>query len=250
MVHPGHPSGACSTCKARRIKCDETRPQCGRCTKSNRACLGYPTRASDRRATQNDVQTNTLQLRTRQLPFAEIGLQIPLHAAGHVTVHFGENFILNPSGNPYDVSPGFLDGLESVLAQYGHHSVLRNVVEVFSISHKSLGEAVQTLRQRNEQFCRYQQAIRDVKQSIFLPARTQSTAVSIFLLALFEVRLALESNCNVYFTDQWNLRCLLTPALSIKRGRLISMDFLRYSDSLHHFKRSIPWLGILGVFLM
>ncbi|KAJ5101778.1 hypothetical protein NUU61_004000 [Penicillium alfredii] len=31
----------CSTCKTRRIKCDEQKPECLRCTRSNRRCGGY-----------------------------------------------------------------------------------------------------------------------------------------------------------------------------------------------------------------
>ncbi|KKA27389.1 hypothetical protein TD95_000495 [Thielaviopsis punctulata] len=32
----------CSNCKQRRIKCDEKRPECTQCTRSNRTCTGYP----------------------------------------------------------------------------------------------------------------------------------------------------------------------------------------------------------------
>ncbi|PWY81543.1 hypothetical protein BO94DRAFT_587254 [Aspergillus sclerotioniger CBS 115572] len=32
----------CITCKTRRIKCDEAKPSCLRCTRSNRTCGGYP----------------------------------------------------------------------------------------------------------------------------------------------------------------------------------------------------------------
>ncbi|KAH8805736.1 hypothetical protein F5884DRAFT_680551 [Xylogone sp. PMI_703] len=32
----------CNNCKSRRVKCDETRPQCNRCVKSGRVCDGYP----------------------------------------------------------------------------------------------------------------------------------------------------------------------------------------------------------------
>ncbi|KAF2097822.1 hypothetical protein NA57DRAFT_57005 [Rhizodiscina lignyota] len=35
------PSHGCSTCKRRRVKCDETRPICGQCKKRNRHCWGY-----------------------------------------------------------------------------------------------------------------------------------------------------------------------------------------------------------------
>lgn len=32
----------CNNCKSRRVKCDETRPQCAKCVKSGRKCDGYP----------------------------------------------------------------------------------------------------------------------------------------------------------------------------------------------------------------
>jgi hypothetical protein len=42
MVYTGRPSPACRTCRLRRIKCDETRPNCIQCSKSKRECGGYP----------------------------------------------------------------------------------------------------------------------------------------------------------------------------------------------------------------
>ncbi|RAH51462.1 Zn(II)2Cys6 transcription factor [Aspergillus brunneoviolaceus CBS 621.78] len=41
MVYRGKPSGGCDTCRARKVKCDETRPVCLRCTKARRTCAGY-----------------------------------------------------------------------------------------------------------------------------------------------------------------------------------------------------------------
>lgn len=41
MVNTGHRSTGCATCKLRRIKCDEARPQCRKCTKGKRTCTGY-----------------------------------------------------------------------------------------------------------------------------------------------------------------------------------------------------------------
>ncbi|KAK7434466.1 hypothetical protein Landi51_13490 [Colletotrichum acutatum] len=41
MVNTGHPSRACKLCRARRIKCDETKPFCLKCAKSKRTCPGY-----------------------------------------------------------------------------------------------------------------------------------------------------------------------------------------------------------------
>jgi len=39
-VYPKVRTG-CDTCKVRKIKCDETKPECRNCTKSRRECLGY-----------------------------------------------------------------------------------------------------------------------------------------------------------------------------------------------------------------
>ncbi|KAL4884732.1 hypothetical protein BJY04DRAFT_215184 [Aspergillus karnatakaensis] len=41
MVYPGGPSRGCYTCRARKVKCDEGKPVCKRCTKGNRTCGGY-----------------------------------------------------------------------------------------------------------------------------------------------------------------------------------------------------------------
>lgn len=41
MVNTGKPSGACGVCRERRIKCDETKPLCLKCTRSGRTCSGY-----------------------------------------------------------------------------------------------------------------------------------------------------------------------------------------------------------------
>lgn len=41
MVNTGHPSRACKLCRTRRIKCDETKPHCLKCKKTNRQCPGY-----------------------------------------------------------------------------------------------------------------------------------------------------------------------------------------------------------------
>ncbi|EPE32306.1 Zn2/Cys6 DNA-binding protein [Glarea lozoyensis ATCC 20868] len=41
MVNTGKPSQGCYMCRARRIKCDEAKPNCMRCQKSKRICPGY-----------------------------------------------------------------------------------------------------------------------------------------------------------------------------------------------------------------
>lgn len=41
MVNTGKPSSGCKLCRARRIKCDETKPACMKCLRSKRQCPGY-----------------------------------------------------------------------------------------------------------------------------------------------------------------------------------------------------------------
>ncbi|KAF9873887.1 hypothetical protein CkaCkLH20_08621 [Colletotrichum karsti] len=41
MVYTGKPSGGCKLCRIRKVKCDEAKPFCMRCTKSKRHCPGY-----------------------------------------------------------------------------------------------------------------------------------------------------------------------------------------------------------------
>ncbi|KAL4949262.1 hypothetical protein BDW69DRAFT_202962 [Aspergillus filifer] len=41
MVYNGKPSKGCGNCRARKIKCDQGRPACRQCTRTNRVCPGY-----------------------------------------------------------------------------------------------------------------------------------------------------------------------------------------------------------------
>ncbi|KAJ5957267.1 hypothetical protein N7501_011546 [Penicillium viridicatum] len=41
MVNDGKPSKGCGNCRSRKIRCDQTRPACGECTRRNRECPGY-----------------------------------------------------------------------------------------------------------------------------------------------------------------------------------------------------------------
>ncbi|PVH89638.1 hypothetical protein DL98DRAFT_564942 [Cadophora sp. DSE1049] len=41
MVYCGKPSKGCANCRKRRIRCDQTAPSCGQCTKIKKECPGY-----------------------------------------------------------------------------------------------------------------------------------------------------------------------------------------------------------------
>ncbi|KAL3466723.1 hypothetical protein BJX64DRAFT_284281 [Aspergillus heterothallicus] len=57
MVYPGGPSKGCYTCRARKVKCDETKPVCKRCVKGNRTCGGYRVLPSTKTANKRSEQS-------------------------------------------------------------------------------------------------------------------------------------------------------------------------------------------------
>ncbi|KAK0666722.1 putative carboxypeptidase [Cercophora samala] len=52
----------CITCRIRRVKCDETRPQCTRCTKAGRTCDGYAATSSQLSGRELATAVKTLQV--------------------------------------------------------------------------------------------------------------------------------------------------------------------------------------------
>lgn len=58
MVNTGKPSGGCKLCRARRIKCDETKPACLKCLRAKRQCPGYrdPFEGKIRDETQSTIK--------------------------------------------------------------------------------------------------------------------------------------------------------------------------------------------------
>ncbi|CAI6340051.1 unnamed protein product [Periconia digitata] len=58
----------CETCRARRVKCDETKPECSRCTKTGRKCEGYKTTASSPSASASYRNPSFLVVPQRATP--------------------------------------------------------------------------------------------------------------------------------------------------------------------------------------
>ena len=48
----------CTTCRKRRVKCDEQRPHCKRCVKAHRQCEGYPFIIHESHATQSTIASS------------------------------------------------------------------------------------------------------------------------------------------------------------------------------------------------
>lgn len=65
MVNTGKPSGGCGVCRERRIKCDETKPECLKCIRSGRTCSGYSNGFKLRDQTQKTILKARLGKSTR-----------------------------------------------------------------------------------------------------------------------------------------------------------------------------------------
>ncbi|KAF7563383.1 hypothetical protein G7046_g713 [Stylonectria norvegica] len=108
----------CSTCRIRRVKCDEQKPSCKRCTDTGRNCDGYAT------AVGSDLAS--LNITKYEVPFS-----IPGSQQDRMLLHF----YCNQSAS--DLS-GYLGGrfwYDLVLQQGQVHSCVLQAVLAFSASH-------------------------------------------------------------------------------------------------------------------
>ncbi|SPJ74819.1 related to negative acting factor [Fusarium torulosum] len=129
MVYCGKPSRGCQMCRARRIKCDETKPTCNQCAKSRRQCPGYKdefdlvfrneTQATERRARKASKkasaqkqdklgsQTNSKVVALHKpTPDQSILSTLQLPVDQQATCHFLSNFVLLPS---HDNTRGWME---------------------------------------------------------------------------------------------------------------------------------------------
>ncbi|EKJ73984.1 hypothetical protein NXS19_010267 [Fusarium pseudograminearum] len=129
MVYCGKPSRGCQMCRARRIKCDETKPTCNQCAKSRRQCPGYKdefdlvfrneTQATERRARKANKKASAQksgklgsQTATRAVvihkpaPDQSILSTLQLPVEQQATCHFLSNFVLLPA---HDHTRGWME---------------------------------------------------------------------------------------------------------------------------------------------
>ncbi|KAL4886076.1 hypothetical protein BJY04DRAFT_213614 [Aspergillus karnatakaensis] len=111
----------CSTCKQRRIKCDEGKPSCRNCARTGRRCEGYPQpTASDNRALQS---SQPLEIRVYNLPF-----KVPGSQADRQLLHF---YCCEAAGGLSSYSDPTL--WNSIILQQSHHQpVIRHALVTLS----------------------------------------------------------------------------------------------------------------------
>ncbi|PMD32001.1 hypothetical protein L207DRAFT_387679, partial [Hyaloscypha variabilis F] len=87
----------CVVCKIRRVKCDEIKPDCKKCTSTGRKCEGYE-KAKPPRGQACNSSTNTSGLyMIVGLPMNTLHSRQLSHIPGHFEPHFWNHIILQSS---------------------------------------------------------------------------------------------------------------------------------------------------------
>lgn len=190
MVNPGHPSGACIVCKARRVRCDEGRPSCSRCMKSKRACLGYSLQQSSKvqliKKPLSAASPSTLSVPLFYLRH-EPGKHTARFRVSNATVHFMKQFVYGSKS--CTISPAYLGGLKSVLSQQTSDRALVSVFDAISTGFASLHEMVQTNEARRVYRYKYIIAMSELREALSSCSAAKFLPTVVLLFALYEVRL-------------------------------------------------------------
>ncbi|CAE6365728.1 unnamed protein product [Rhizoctonia solani] len=111
---PGPPPTSCQTCRRRRKKCDLSKPQCQRCIKDGRECLGY----DNRPRSKLDQKSSNAPIFSQSQPFPPVILEDPT-SGSTITGH--SKYVQTSTENeaecvvrPSILGAGFLYGINTL----------------------------------------------------------------------------------------------------------------------------------------
>jgi hypothetical protein len=175
MVNPGHPSKGCTTCKLRRIKCDETQPECLKCASSKRMCLGYDGQKS------NDPYSDEKQLRARVRQSGVRSLQTTCRdLAQHVDA---ERTIIYQKRPP---ESGLIQRLQ-LTQMNGAGRAIQCAIEAMEAGLESLQEPSQTFEARRKLQNKYRSAIHNLRSMVSSNSSSKISFIPTYMFALYEV---------------------------------------------------------------
>jgi hypothetical protein len=164
MVNPGHSSRGCLSCRFRRIKCDETRPQCINCASSKRTCLGYHY--------QNSANSHG---------------RITIRNESYSNPSNRRNLQLCPRISSPDARLSQVTNLSMPQEQAHVHCTTQSVVTLIRMSFDSLSTTSCSLEDRRKLLQRYQDATRNLALILSSVNDIAASELSSFLFALYEV---------------------------------------------------------------
>ncbi|KAM5372910.1 hypothetical protein ACJZ2D_007247 [Fusarium nematophilum] len=207
MVYCGKPSRGCQMCRARRIKCDETKPTCNQCAKSRRQCPGYKdefdlvfrneTQATERRArkankkaiAQKQGKTGSKDVSkisptTKTTPDQSILTTLQLPVDQQATCHFLSNYVLLPA---YDSTRGYMEFVVPLLKAENPAPHFKYAFDACAVA--SLGNRVGPgSNLENAALGHYTKALAATFAALKDPeqATEDSTLAAVLMLGLFE----------------------------------------------------------------
>ncbi|EWZ01654.1 hypothetical protein FOCG_06479 [Fusarium oxysporum f. sp. radicis-lycopersici 26381] len=202
MVYCGKPSRGCQMCRARRIKCDETKPTCNQCAKSRRQCPGYKdefdlvfrneTQATERRARKASKKATALKQGKpsqavaihKPTPDQSIISALQLPVDQQATCHFLSNFVLLPS---HDNTRGWMEFVVPLLKSEKQASHFKLAFDACAMA--SLGNRVGSgCNFENKALGCYTKALSATFSALKDPvlSKEDSTLAAVLLLGLFE----------------------------------------------------------------
>ncbi|OAA36308.1 negative acting factor [Metarhizium rileyi] len=226
MPYHGRRSGACHSCRIRKIKCDESRPACKQCSRSRRQCPGYHDRYDQNRDEKHfqKAVTSVVQYQTQMPPdlrsirshlddmtLDQAALsqpQMPAEAIAPCYFHF--NFITTPHQR---IIRGFNEYVALFAANRSQFPQFEYVFDACAMASLSQ-QATDGRRLRAKALESYTQALAATSTTLWDPKQTfqDETLASVLLLALFENITAASSSLIPWFSH-------IEAAVRLVKGR-------------------------------
>lgn len=201
MVNHGV-SRACLTCKTRKIRCDEGRPTCKRCTNSRRTCLGYegeaatiPQGSAPKFAESKCAVAERKRPPRSSPPSNRLGVERDPKVRAAFNTFFS-NFVIVPRDR--SLSRGYLDGLEDLLATAGQGSEVVRATRIVALASAANTSGSHDLLHRAQ--TEYADTLLAFKKLLHDATRchTDEALMTAALLGLYEMMVATEPYPNAH----------------------------------------------------
>ncbi|KID98611.1 negative acting factor, partial [Metarhizium majus ARSEF 297] len=214
MPYHGRRSGACHSCRIRKIKCDESRPACNQCIRSRRQCPGYHDRYDKRRDEKPLTKpiTSAAKYQTPMPPdlrsvckhLDDISLDQAVVSQPHLSAetiapcYFHFNFIVTPHQR---IIRGFNEYLALIAANRSQLPQFDHVFNACAMASLSQ-QAADGRHLRAKALESYTSALAATSTALWDPTQTlqDETLASVLLLALFENITAASSSLVAWYS--------------------------------------------------
>ncbi|KAF5545698.1 hypothetical protein FNAPI_9064 [Fusarium napiforme] len=260
MVNHG-PSKGCSTCRKRRVKCDEGKPSCRECLRFRRVCGGYESKQKTGgfRFRDQGAGANLLQPTSRsRSPHLSIKPGLTLQAAIPATISpsdesFAVSFFLTSIaglGRSFNSTQGFLEPLFPAVAKEHPDSVLSTVLAAVATKLWSMWKSpTNTYRTPHPPFTK---ALRRLQAALNDPIERSkdSTVLSAILMHFYESIAARSTHQHTMRAHQDGARALLDHgARNIRDSecRAYLRGYLRHCDVSNYMELQLDDTSSLDV---